>query len=216
MDQSIVFQFFGGVLQDGLSWAVDYDEVLYELARWLLPIGICLLAEGVRLEKRRNIERLSCYRYEAMRIWWRHKFGRSLLYGIASAAVLFLIVVAVDIVNAGGIPHEAWRVLLLWIAHMTTILSLLLVLDLSGLGKSAPAILILLEGCTFLAGFASMRTAQFMFGMWGMYFQSKWYYGEGGVSVLPSLITEGVLIMLAYLAGGILLKKAVQKSIVCF
>ena len=57
MDQSIVFQFFGGVLQDGLSWAVDYDEVLYELARWLLPIGICLLAEGVRLEKWRNMER---------------------------------------------------------------------------------------------------------------------------------------------------------------
>ena len=216
MDQSIVFQFFGGVLQDGLSWAVDYDEVLYELARWLLPIGICLLAEGVRLEKWRNMERLSCYRYEAMRIWWRHKFARSLLYGIASAAVLFLIVVLVDIVNAGGIHDEIWKVFVLWIAHMTTILSFLLLLDLSGLGKFAPAILILLEGCTFLAGFASMRTAQFMFGMWGMYFQSKWYYGEGGVSVLPSLITEGVLIMLAYLAGGILLKKAVQKSIVCF
>ena len=58
---------------------------------------------------------------------------------------------------------------------MTTILSLLLVLDLSGLGKFAPAILVLLEGGTFLAGFASMRTARFMFGMWGMYFQSKWY-----------------------------------------
>ena len=216
MEQSMILNFFGGVSQDPSSWTVDFDKVLRELAGWLLPIGICLLAEGVRLEKWRNMERLSCYRYEAMRIWWRHKFGRSLLYGIASAAVLFLIVVAVDIVNAGGIPHEAWRVFLLWIAHMTTILSLLLVLDLSGLGKSAPAILILLEGCTFLAGFASMRTAQFMFGMWGMYFQSKWYYGEGGVSVLPSLITEGVLIMLAYLAGGILLKKAVQKSIVCF
>ncbi len=216
MDQSIVFQFFGGVLQDGLSWAVDYEKVLYELARWLLPIGICLLTEGVRLEKWRNMDRLSCYRYEAMRIWWRHKFVRSLLYGIASAAALFLIVMAADLVNAGGIPHEAWKVFLLWIAHMTTILSLLLVLDLSGLGKFAPAILILLEGCTFFAGFGSMRIAQFMFGMWGMYFQSKWYCGEGGVSVLLSLITEGVVIMLAYLAGRILLKKAVQKSIVCF
>ena len=142
--------------------------------------------------------------------------GRSLLYGIALAAVLFLIAVAVDIVNAGGILDEVWKVFVLWIAHMTTILSFLLLLDVSGLGKSAPAILILLEGGTFLAGFASMRAARFMFGMWGMYFQSKWYYGEGGVSVLSSLITEGVLIMLAYLAGGILLKKAVQKSIVCF
>ena len=216
MEQSMILRFVGGVSQDGFDCMVDFDKVLYELTRWLLPIGICLLAEGVRLEKRRNIERLSCYRYEAMRIWWRHKFGRSLLYGIASAAVLFLIVVLVDIVNAGGILDEIWKVFVLWIAHMTTILSFLLLLDVSGLGKSAPAILILLEGGTFLAGFASMRAARFMFGMWGMYFQSKWYYGEGGVSVLPSLITEGVLIMLAYLAGGILLKKAVQKSIVCF
>lgn len=216
MDQSIVFHFFGGVSQNGLSWGTDYDKVLYELARWLLPIGICLLAEGVRLEKWRKIERFSCYRYEAMKIWWRCKFVRSLLYGIWAAAVLFIMVMAADIVNTGEIVDEVWKVFVLWIAHITTILSLMLVLDLSGLGKPAPAILLLLEGCTFLAGFASMGTARFMFGMWGMYFQSKWYYGEGGIPVLSSLITEGLLIMLVYVAGGILLKKAPQKPIVCF
>ena len=156
MDQSIVFHFFGGVSQDGLSWGIDYDKVLYELARWLLPIGICLLAEGVRLEKWRKIEQLSCYRYEAVKLWWRHQFVKSMLYGISAAAVLFLIVMAADIVNAGGIPNEVWKVFVLWIAHITTVLSLLLVLDLSGLGKPAPAILLLLEGCTFLAAFESM------------------------------------------------------------
>lgn len=215
MDQSIVFHFFGGVSQDGLSWGIDYDKVLYELARWLLPIGICLLVEGVRLEKWRKIERFSCYRYGTMKIWWRYQFVRSLLYGIWAAAVLFIMVMAADIVNAGGITDEVWKVFVLWIAHMTTILSLMLVLDMSGFGKPAPAILLLLEGCTFLAGFASMGTARFMFGMWGMYFQSNWYYGEKKVPVLSSLITEGLLIMLVYLAGGILLKKAAQKSIVC-
>ncbi len=210
MDQSIVFHFFGGVSQDGLSWGIDYDKVLYELARWLLPIGICLLAEGVRLEKWRKIEQFSCYRYEAVKLWWRHQFVKSMLYGISAAAVLFLIVMAADIVNAGGIPNEVWKVFVLWIAHITTVLSLLLVLDLSGLGKPAPAILLLLEGCTFLAGFASMGTARFMFGMWGMYFQSGWYYGEGGVPVMLSLAMEGILIMLGYLTGRIIL--AVEKT----
>lgn len=216
MDQSIVFQFFGGVSQDGLSLGIDYDKVLYELARWLVPIGVCLLAEGVRLEKWRKIERLSCYRYEAVKLWWRHQFVRNMLFGISAATVLFLVAMTADIANVGRIPEDVWKVFVLWIAHIATVLSLLIVLDLSGLGKLAPALLLLLEGCTFLAGFASMGTARFMFGMWGMYFQSGWHYGKGGFLVIPSLVMEGILIMLGYLTGGILLKKAAQKSILCF
>lgn len=215
MDQSIVFRFFGGVLQDGLSWAIDYDKMLYELARWLLPIGICLLTEGAFLEKWREIERLSCYRHETMKLWWRRKFVRSLIYGISAAAVLFILVMAADIVNIGGIPDEVWKVFVLWIAHMTTILSFLPVMDLSSGRKFAPAILLLLEGFTFLAGFAYQGMAPFMFGMWGMYFQSRWYYGETGVPILTTLITEGILIILSYLAGEIMLKKAALKSMVC-
>lgn len=215
MDQSIVFRFFGGVLQDGLSWAIDYDKMLYELAGWLLPIGICLLTEGTFLEKWRKIERLSCYRHETMKLWWRRKFVRSLIYGISAAAVLFIIVIAADIVNIGEIPDEVWKVFVLWIAHMTTILSFLLVMDLSRGRKFAPAILLLLEGFTFLVGFAYMGMAPFMFGMWGMYFQSRWYHGEAGVPMLTTLITEGILIILSYLAGEILLKKAALKSMVC-
>lgn len=207
MDQSIVFRFFGGVSQYGLSWAVDYDKVLYELARWLLPVGICLLAEGVRLEKWRKIEQLSCYRYETVKMWWRWKFFGSLVYGMLAAAVLFIIVMVADLVNAGEIPGESWKVFVLWIAHMTTILSFLLVMDLAGIGKLAPAILLLLEGLTFLAGFAYLGAARFMFGMWGMYFQSRWYYGDRGVPVLPSMIAEGTLIMLGYLTGKIIVKE---------
>ena len=56
MGQGIIFNFFGGVAQDGISWKVDFDRVLYELTRWLMPITICLLAEGVCLEKWRKIE----------------------------------------------------------------------------------------------------------------------------------------------------------------
>ena len=208
MDQGIVFRFFGGVSQDGFDWAVDFDRVLFELARWLLPIGICLLAEGICLEKWKKIEPLSRCRYETVSLWWRRKYAGSLLYGIAVAAVLFLAAMAVDMVGNGRLSGEVWKVFLLWFVHISTTLSFFLVLDLTKLRRLAPAGLLLLEGITFLAGFQSVRTARFMFGMWGMYFQSRWHYGETGIPMASSLIMEAVLLITGYLAGKKLLKMA--------
>ena len=207
MDHGMILNFFGGVLQEGFSWKIDFDKVLYELIRWLLPISVCLLAEGICLEKWRKIEPLSCYRYETVKIWWRQKFVKGLLYGIFAAAVLFITAVAVDIMSAVRFSDEIWKVLVLWLAHIMTIISLFLVLDLTKFKKIAPAILLLLEGCTFLAGFRFPGKARFMFGMWGMYFQSEWHFGEAGVLVLPSLMAEGILFVLSYLAGRVLLER---------
>lgn len=212
MDQSMVLNFFGGVSQDGFSLAVNFDKVLYELARWLLPIGICLLAEGIWLEKWRKIEPLACYRYAAVKIWWRRKYVRSLLYGILAAAVLFIPAMAVDILSASGFWKDGWKALLLWLVHMITILSFFLLLDRIRQRKLAPAVLLLLEGVTFLAGFSNMRIARFMYGMWGMYFQSEWYFEETGISVLSSLSVETALIVFGYLAGGILLEGKMRNS----
>lgn len=208
MEYSILFYFFGGVLQDSFSWKIDFEQVLFELARWLLPIGVCLLVEGLCLEKWRKIEPLSCYRYETVKIWWKRKFLKILSSGISVAAVLLIMAIAVDIVSAVGISGEVWKVIVLWLAHIMTIMSLFTVLDLTKFKRLAPAMLLLLEGFTFLVGFRFHGMAQFMYGMWGMYFQSEWYYGERGVVVLPSLIAEGILLVLSYLAGGLLLENA--------
>lgn len=204
MEQSMILNFFGGVAQDGASLAIDFEKVLYELTRWFLPIGVCLLAEGVWLEKWRNIEPLACYRYISMQRWWRWKFVRGLLNGILTAAVLFIAAMAADIVNAGRFPEEGWKVFALWFAHAISIMTFFLVLDLTRIRKFAPAALLLLEGVTFLLGFSNMRTARFMYGMWGMYFQSEWYFGEMGVSVLSSLSMEMALIAFGYLIKGIM------------
>ena len=212
MGHSIFFSFFGGVSQDGTSWMVDFDKVLLELARWLLPIGVCLLSEGVCLEEWRKIEPFSCYRYETVSIWWRKKVVRSLLDGLAVAAVLLVTAIVVDVVGTAGLSGEVWKVFVLWLAHIITIISFFLVLDLTNLRRLAPAILLLLEGFTFLVGFQSMGIARFMYGMWGMYFQSEWNFGETGVSVLISLAAEGVLFVFSYLAGRILLKRQYRVS----
>ena len=212
MEQSIILNFFGGVSQDGFDWAVNFDRVLLELARWLVPISICLLAEGVCMEKWRKIEPLSCCRYKTIKMWWRQKFVKSLLDGISAAVVLFIAAIAVDLLGAVDFSGEVWKVFLLWFVHVVSTMSLFLVLDLTRLRRLAPAILLLLEGVTFLAGFQSIRIARFMYGMWGMYFQSKWYYGGTGVSVVASLITEGLLLVLVYLAGGVLLGRTIQSK----
>ena len=213
MEQSIFFSFFGGVSQDGTSWMIDFDKVLLELAKWLLPIGVCLLAEGICLEEWRKIESLSCYRYEKVKIWWRKKFVKSLLNGLAVAAVLLILAIAVDILGAvrssGQSWKEVWKVLILWFVHLVTILSLFVVLDLTKLRRLAPAILLLFEGFTFLVGFQSMGISRFMYGMWGMYFQSEWNFGETGVSVSISLMTEGALLAISYLIGRFILGRAI-------
>lgn len=209
MEQSIVFRFFGGVSQAGFDWAVDFERVLFELARWLLPIGVCLLAEGLCVEKWRKIEQLSCCRYETVKRWWRRKYGRSLLYGILTAAVLFLAAMAADFVCGVELPGETGKVFLLWFAHMATVLSCFLVLDQTRLRRFAPALLLVLEGVTFLAGFQSPGAARFLYGMWGMYFQSGWHFGETGVPPVCSLAAEGVLLAFGYLAGEVLLKREV-------
>ncbi|MDE6516634.1 MAG: hypothetical protein K2L18_02130, partial [Acetatifactor sp.] len=114
MEQSIILNFFGGVSQDGFDWAVDFDKVLLELARWLVPISICLLTEGVCLEKWRKIEPLLCCRYKTVKMWWRQKYVKILLDGISAAAVLFFAAIAVDLLGAVDFPGEVWRVFLLW------------------------------------------------------------------------------------------------------
>ena len=212
MEQGVFLSFFGGVSQDGTSWMIDFDKVLLELARWLLPIGVCLLAEGVCLEEWSKIEPLSCYRYEKVKMWWRKKFVTSLLDGVSMAAVLLIAAIAVDVLGTAGLSGEVWKVFVLWFAHSITLMSFLAVLDLTKLRRLAPAILLLLEGFTFLVGFQSMGKARLMYGMWGMYFQSKWHYGETGVPVSISLVTESVLLAFSYLIGRFMLRREMLRE----
>ena len=118
MNQSMILNFFGGVSQDGSSWAVDFEKVLQELASWLLPIGICLLAEGFWLEKWRKIEPLACYRYVTVKKWWRWKFLRVLRNSVLAVVILFITAIAADVVNLGELSEEKWKMFLLWSIHL--------------------------------------------------------------------------------------------------
>ena len=200
-----VIRYFGGV-QVERSFGTDYEKIFLGLIRWLLPLTVCLLAAGIWLERRNKMELLARYRYGTDTRWWRVRFFRGIRFGIGEGAILFCIALAADGISPEGISPETGRVFLLWFAHFMTMLSFLMTLELMGMKGQATGALLLLEGFSFLAGILLVRLSAWMYGSWGMYFQSAWYDRETGVPVWGVLVAEGVLAAVSYGAGRFFLK----------
>ncbi len=201
-----VLDYFGGVQVD-MDFGLDYDKLFLGLVRWLLPLTVCLLTEGIWLERKSRIETLARFRYGTDKRWWRVKFFRGFRLGMAVGTILFCIALASDGLSPAGISPETGRVFLLWLLHFATMLSFFIMLDLMGLKGAAPGALLLLEGVSFLAGILAGRLSMWMYGRWGMYFQSAWFDRETGVPVLIAIAAEGILVAASYAAGGSFLKR---------
>ena len=206
----MVLRYFGGVQVD-MDFGIDYDKLFLGLIRWLLPLTVCLLAEGIWLEKRSRMELLARFRYGTEKRWWTAKFFRGVRFGMTAGAILFCVAAAADGVSPGGVSPEIWKILLLWCGHLISMLSLFMLLELMGLKGPAPGVLLLLEGLSFLGSILLGRLAIWMYGRWGMYFQSAWYDRETGVPVLGVLAAEGLLAAGSYGAGRILLKRCGER-----
>lgn len=201
-----VFRYFGGVQVD-MDFGLDYDKLFLGLVRWLLPLTVCLLAEGAWMERRSRMELLARFRYGTDKRWWRVKFLRGFRFGMTVGAILFCIALAADGLSPAGISQKTGRVFLLWLLHFATMLSLFMALELMGLKGPAPGALLLLEGVSFLTGILSGRLSVWMYGRWGMYFQSAWFDRKTGVPVFIAFAAEGFLVAVSYGAGRIFLKR---------
>lgn len=204
MGTTIFWQFFTGIPMD------EIDTVpLVPFGKWLLPVGVYLLIAGSFLEQRRKNETLVCYRYGNRKRWWRNHFWRGIFVGALLAAFLLLLAVMADMVF---FPRENTLAVIftagvLWLIHMTSMLSLFLWLDLQKIRKVVPVALLLLEGVTFLIGFRMKEIAHAMFGTWGMYVQSSLYDKAGGFPAGGIAAVEILLIAAGWLCGRIILER---------
>ena len=73
----LLMKYFGGVSTKDPAGIYAYVLVMKDLVRWLLPIAVCLLLVGARLERRRGIELLAGCRYGTAGRWWRSRFWDS-------------------------------------------------------------------------------------------------------------------------------------------
>lgn len=201
---SLFFQLFAGV-------PMDETEAfpLVPLGYWLFPIGIYLLVIGFWLGTDKQNRRFVIVRCGRIQKWWKHYFLRNLFHGALAAVSLLTLSEMIDLFLLHTFPEngkEISVIFVLWTVHAMTLSALFLFLEAFRIKKLIPAVLLLLEGLTFLSGFRFRKSARFMFGVWGMYVQSNLQESMYGYSVIRVVIVQVIIIMVCYRLGGCLLK----------
>lgn len=201
---SLFFQLFAGV-------PMDETEAfpLVPLGYWLFPIGIYLLVIGFWLGMDKKNRRFVVVRCGRIQKWWKHYFLRNLFHGALAAVSLLTLSEMIDLFLLHIFPEngkEISVIFVLWTVHAMTLSALFLFLEAFRIKKLIPAVLLLLEGLTFLSGFRFRKSARFMFGVWGMYVQSNLQESMYGYSVIRVVIVQVIIIMVCYQLGGCLLK----------
>ena len=204
MGMSLFFRLFAGVPMD------ETDTFpLIPLGCWLFPIGIYVLIIGFLLGMDKQNRHFVIVRYGWIQKWWKHYFLRNLLSGIVAAVSLLALCNMVDLLAlrmfAGNLKEIA-AIVVLWTVHAMTLSALFLFMETLRIKKWIPAVLLLLEGFTFLGGFQFKKSARFMFGVWGMYVQSNLQESMYGFSMISVMIVQSTIIMVCYRLGSYLLQ----------
>lgn len=201
---SLFFQLFAGVPMNEMG-----TFPLVPLGCWLFPIGIYLLIIGFRFGMDKQNRRFVIVRYGWIQKWWKHYFLRSLWNGGVAAVCLLALFKMIDLLASQkftGKLEEISLIFVLWTVHAVTLSALFLLLETLKIRKMIPAVILLLEGLTFLSGFYVRKNAKFMFGVWGMYVQSNLCEGMYGFSIISILIAQVTIIIVSYWLGSHLLK----------
>lgn len=198
---------FAGVPSD------SFDVIpLTAFGRWLLVVGIFLLALGFYAERDGKVKMLSLYRYGTVSGWWKRRFGKGVVSGIKAAAALPLSVLVWDMVRGNLFLLSAELVIkigVLWLFHSVSMAALFTLLDLFSLRRFTPGALLLLEGVTFIIGCRVRAVSHAMYGMWGMYLQSG-LCETGGFFAGRILAAEVILLAASFCIGREYLKKQIR------
>jgi hypothetical protein len=211
MGMSLFYQLFAGVPMNEMD-----AFPLIPLGRWLFMIGIYLLIMGFYLGKSRQNQQFIMIRYGFIQKWWQQYFFKNLFGGLLTAMVLLGMIKLIDLQFSHRSVvsfKEIVMISVLWTVHTEVLLALFLLLEVLGLRKMIPAVLLLLEGLTFLSGFRLKKIARLMFGSWGMYVQSSIYENIYGFSIIIVIAIQSVIIVGCYLLGRYVLKNKGKEGI---
>lgn len=204
MGISLFFQLFAGVPLE------EMDVLpLIPLGRWLFIVGIYLLIIGFHLGRNRQNRQFVIIRYGFVQRWWKHYFLKNLSGGVWTAVVLQVLFKLIDLLvqqKLTGSLKEILVISVLWTVHVIVLSSFFLFMETMKIRKMIPAVLLLMEGLTFLSGFHTREIARFMFGTWGMYVQSNLYENRYGFSIICVIAVQAAIIVGCYLLGGYMLE----------
>lgn len=128
------------------------------------------------------------------------------IFAAVSLLALFNIIDLLVLQMFTGNLKEISAIFVLWTVHAMTLSALFLLMETLRIKKLIPAVILLLEGLTFLSGFQFRKSARFMFGVWGMYVQSNLHESMYGFSIISVMIVQVTIIMICYWLGSYWLK----------
>lgn len=215
MEKGFVYDYLAGIEYPGPD-SIYFGRIpLIPLGRWLLGVAVILFVAGVYLNRRRQILVLEMVRFGGRKSWWNAQFWNLFTVGTAGCFCYEFCMKGLDLFwHSPKIPgmEEVW-ILLLWLVHMVTLVSVFCVLDLTGFRQTAPALLFVTEVSTYTVGFYWWNLSKFMFGNWGMYLQSSRAEEVYGFSPAAVMILECVMIVIFWRIGAAILERRERNSI---
>lgn len=215
MEKGFVYDYLAGIEYPGPD-SIYFGRIpLIPLGRWLLGVAVILFVAGVYLNRRRQILVLEMVRFGGRKSWWNAQFWNLFAVGTAGCFCYEFCMKGLDFFRRSPkIPgmEEVW-ILLLWLVHMVTLVSVFCVLDLTGFRQTAPALLFVTEVSTYTVGFYWWNLSKFMFGNWGMYLQSSRAEEVYGFSPAVVMILECVMIVIFWRIGAAILERRERNSV---
>ena len=208
MEKGFVYDYLAGIEFPGFR-SIYFGRIpLILLGRWLMGVAVILFIAGIYLNRRRQILLFEMVRFGGRKRWWNAQFWDLFPAAAAGCFGYAFCMMGLDFFRHTPKTQglEEILILLLWLVHMMTLISIFCLLDQTASRHLAPAFLFVTEVSTYVVGFYRWNLSKYMFGNWGMYVQSSRVEKVYGFSPAAVMLFECLMITGVWRLGVVLVE----------
>ena len=208
MEKGFVYDYLAGIEFPGFG-SIYFGRIpLVPLGRWLMGVAVIFFIAGIYLNRRRQILLFEMVRFGGRKRWWNAQFWDLFPAAAAGCFGYAFCMMGLDFFRHTPKTQglEEILILLLWLVHMMTLISIFCLLDQTASRHLAPAFLFVTEVSTYVVGFYRRNLSKYMFGNWGMYVQSSRVEKVYGFSPAAVMLFECLMITGVWRLGVVLVE----------
>ncbi len=173
-----------------------------------MGVAVIFIIAGIYLNRRRQILLFEMVRFGGRKRWWNAQFWDLFPAAAAGCFGYAFCMMGLDFFRHTPKTQglEEILILLLWLVHMMTLISIFCLLDQTASRHLAPAFLFVTEVSTYVVGFYRWNLSKYMFGNWGMYVQSSRVEKVYGFSPAAVMLFECLMITVVWRLGVVLVE----------
>ena len=204
MEKGFVYDYLAGIEFPGFG-SIYFGRIpLVPLGRWLMGVAVIFFIAGIYLNRRRRILLFEMVRFGGRKPQFWDLFPAAAAGCFGYAFCMMGLDFFRHTPKTQGL--EEILILLLWLVHMMTLISIFCLLDQTASRHLAPAFLFVTEVSTYVVGFYRCNLSKYMFGNWGMYVQSSRVEKVYGFSPAAVMLFECLMITGVWRLGVVLVE----------